>query len=172
MRLEALLNLSCGTVSSVAPAGIAWRRDKEVRLSQTCVHDMDRRWCAYCTRTGGGDSGSRKAAPTERGRSKQEELDLLCDQLGITRRAVGVGSSLPSEVFEALRRRFRVGGRSMPEVAEGVVRRAGLAWSSNFDSRGTLSGGGSTVTRDGLAQVNKAVATLLATGARPSKPST
>lgn len=136
-----------------------------VNMPDSCIHDMDPAWCAYC---GGEPDSQRTSSPSVRrsssGRTKQDELDLLCDQLGIPRRSVGVGSSLPSDVFDVLRRRFGVAAGSMPEVAEQVAKRAGLTWLPEYDSRATLSGGGSTVTRTGLAQLNRAVASLVAAG--------
>jgi hypothetical protein len=52
----------------------------------------------------------------------------------------------------------------MPQIGEALARKAGLTWTSDCDSRGTASGGGSTVTREGLDVINKAVAALLRHG--------
>lgn len=125
-----------------------------------CVHGMNPDWCGLCR----GNDG--RAQPVDRGgifggRTKQDELDLLCDQLGIPRTPVSRGSSLPSHVFDAVRTRFKLPAGSMPEVAEAAVRAAGLRWSSSFDSRATISRGGSTVTFEGIVQLNRAVTILL-----------
>lgn len=95
------------------------------------------------------------------GEVKQEQLDRLCRQLGIPSVRVGVGSSLPSHVFEAAARQCGVQVGSMPEIGEALAMKAGLSWTADCDSRGTVSGGGSTVTREGLDVINRAVAKLL-----------
>lgn len=48
----------------------------------------------------------------------------------------------------------------MPEIAETAARAAGITWSPDFDSRGSRSGGGSTVTHEGMVQLNRAIAKL------------
>ena len=95
------------------------------------------------------------------GQSKQASLSALCDLLGLPGMSIGVGSSVPSELFDALSNRFQVAPGSMPEVAEAVAGKAGLSWDEICDSRGTLSGGGSTVTLAGLQQLTRAVRLLL-----------
>lgn len=50
----------------------------------------------------------------------------------------------------------------MPDQAERIVKAAGLPYLPTFDSRGTPSGGGSTVTLEGLYQVRNAVEELIA----------
>jgi len=125
-----------------------------------CIHGMNPDWCGICKEPATGRS-ARASTPVGIGRTKQDELNLLCDQLGVPRAPIGVGSSLPSDVFEAVRLRFSLRARSMPEIAEAAAREAGLPWRPEYDSRGTVSGGGSTVTLEGLAQLNRAVSTLL-----------
>lgn len=125
-----------------------------------CVHGMNPDWCGICNGpkvSAYSSSGSGLAG----GRTKQDELHLLCDQLGIKRESTGVGSSIPSSVFDTLRQRLGLADGSMPEIAEAAASAAGLPWLPEFDSRPTQSGGGSTVTLEGLAQLNKAVAALL-----------
>jgi hypothetical protein len=95
------------------------------------------------------------------GETKQDILDRMCDQLGIPREPIGVGSSVPSTFFDAVRIRFGVPKGTMPEIAEEVVHRAGGHWAPEFDSRGSLSGGGSTVTALGLQALERAIASLL-----------
>ena len=94
------------------------------------------------------------------GESKQDCLTTLCGLLGLPGLAIGVGSSVPSELFDAMADRLGVPHGSMPEIAEAVARKAGVGWSAACDSRGTLSGGGSTVTLTGLQRLVRAVGKL------------
>ena len=121
-----------------------------------CVHGMPTSWCGFCTNTDGAVNSSRSSG-LHPGESKQDLLNALCGRLGLPTYPVGVGSSLPSEVFEALAETTGVPKGSMPEIGEAVAKAAGLDWTADCDSRGTLSGGGSTVTREGLAVINKAL---------------
>lgn len=50
------------------------------------------------------------------GESKQDLLHELCDVLGVARQKIGVGSSLPPDVFDAAARRAGVRLGSMPEI--------------------------------------------------------
>jgi hypothetical protein len=75
--------------------------------------------------------------------------------------AIGIGSSVPSPFFEAVRLRFGLPKGTMPAIAEAVVQKAGGQWAPEFDSRGSLSGGGSTVTALGLQALERAMAALL-----------
>jgi hypothetical protein len=93
--------------------------------------------------------------------TKQDLLDEITDMLGMDRRTLHKGSSLPVEVFEEAKRRVGVSGNNMPEIAEAVIRKAGMPWMASYDSRGTPSRGGSTVTRSGLRAFADAIATLL-----------
>lgn len=127
-----------------------------------CIHGMNPDWCALCRNPCGGATGPGSRTPIGVGDTKQDELTILCDQLGIARVSIGVGSSVPSHVFDEVKARFGLRGRSMPEIAQTAALAAGLPWEDEFDSRGTLSGGGSTVTLAGLAQLNRAAAILIA----------
>jgi hypothetical protein len=126
---------------------------------------MTAAWCAICTKSDQTIAASPSSSGFWHGQSKQDLLDQLCEQLGLPHHRVGVGSSLPSAVFDELVRRFQVRPGSMPEVAEAVVRLANLDWTAGCDSRGSISGGGSTVTREGLEVLVKAVARLRGRGA-------
>ncbi len=95
------------------------------------------------------------------GVTKAELLAEVCTVLGVPRARIGVGSSLPSQVFDEAARQVGVSYGSMPEIGEAVARRAGLAWTAACDSRGSLSGGGSTVTREGLSVLLDALRRLL-----------
>lgn len=93
-------------------------------------------------------------------RTKQEALHQLCDVLGITRLSIGVGSSLPAELFDALALQAGVEPGPMPVVGRRVAEKAGLAWTSDCDSTASLSGGGSTVTLAGLRVLSQAIEAL------------
>ena len=118
---------------------------------------MTAAWCAICTKADDATGTSPRSAGLYPGESKQDLLDALCRRLGVPTQPVGVGSSLPSDVFEVLAERAGVPKGSMPEIGEAVAGAAGLVWTADCDSRGTLSGGGSTVTREGLVVINKAL---------------
>ena len=135
-----------------------WRGGTVVVVNE-CVHGMNPDWCGICKEPRG-SVYSGHGVSTAGGRTKQDELNLLCDQLRLPREPIGEGSSLPSEVFEQIQIRFGLPRGSMPEVAQSAAEAAGLPWSPEFDSRSSLSGGGSTVTFDGLVQLNRAIAAL------------
>jgi hypothetical protein len=128
-------------------------------MDEECIHGTNSEWCAICN---GADrpSSSTQGYGFHGGETKQDILNDICDELGIPRHAVGVGSSLPSEVFEQAALRGRVPVRSMPEIGEALADAAGLAWGRDCDSRDSLSGGGSTVTADGLRVMLKALRVL------------
>lgn len=93
--------------------------------------------------------------------NKQEVFDRITDLLGMPRQSIGVGSSLPSEVFKEVARQAGVPYTSMPVVCEEVVEKAGHQHSQDHDSRNTPSGGGSTVTLKGLQALELALVDLL-----------
>ncbi|WFR65842.1 hypothetical protein P9139_11805 [Curtobacterium flaccumfaciens] len=93
---------------------------------------------------------------------KQDVLDEITDLLGLPRRKVSRGSSLPSDVFQVAADRVGAAGRSMPARTESIITKAGLAYHSHFDSRNTASGGGSTVTLEGAQALRDALKILLA----------
>lgn len=130
-------------------------------MSDECRHGMNPDWCSSCRGDDDSAFGGVRGAGFHGGEVKQDQLDRLCRQVGIPTVPVGVGSSLPSHVFETAARKCGVPLGSMPEIGEALARKAGLAWSTDCDSRGTVSGGGSTVTREGLDVINRAVAGLL-----------
>lgn len=130
-------------------------------MGTECVHGMDAAWCAICTKADDA-SGSRAGEyGFHGGRSKQDLLDAICDQLGVAREPIGVGSSLPSHVFHTMAAKVSVPRGSMPEIGQAVAERAGMAWGPSCDSRGSSSGGGSTVTIEGLQVLERALARLL-----------
>lgn len=127
-------------------------------MSEECIHGMTVEHCAMCRPPAG------YVPPTSRtgvggfygGQSKQDLLTALCEELGIPNEPIGAGSSIPSHVFELLATKTGVSASSMPIIGEAVAQRAGIAWTADCDSRGSVSGGGSTVTADGLRVVLKA----------------
>lgn len=122
---------------------------------------MDPALCSICTKQS--DSGRSRVGSYgyAGGETKQDVLDDVTDMLGLPRYAVSVGSSLPSEVFSVAAQRAGVPLGSMPEICEAIVRKAGRAYSASFDSRSSLSGGGSTVTLEGFQEMRAALRSLL-----------
>lgn len=127
---------------------------------EDCIHGTNPECCATCRQLEGVGSSGGSGQPWG-GETKQDVLNEICDQLGIRRRDVGVGSSLPSDDFDEISHRLALGGGSMPEIGEAAAAKAGLIWSADCDSRGTVSGGGSTVTFEGLRVIRSALAQLL-----------
>lgn len=124
---------------------------------------MNPEWCGICQDVdGAGQSGSGGSCVWQGGETKQNVLDDVCDLLGIPRRAVSVGSSLPSDVFQAAASQVGVPGGTMPEVCEAIVLKAGMPYAADYDSRASASGGGSTVTLEGIQAMRKALRSLLA----------
>ncbi len=124
-----------------------------------CMHGMNPEWCATCRGT---DAPPR---PGDRygyygGETKQDLLDALCDLLGIPCQRLGVGSSLPAEVFHVVAARAGIPAGSMPEIGRAVAQKAGLDWTTDCDSTASTSGGGSTVTATGLKVLVEAVGRL------------
>lgn len=127
-----------------------------------CRHGIDPAWCATCSNTDDTTTNRTGSYGFQGGETKQDVLDDITRMLGIPSREVSVGSSLPSDVFAAAATRVGVTTTgSMPEVLERVVAKAGHTYNSSFDSRGTISGGGSTVTLEGIQALRSALRALL-----------
>ncbi|QGQ20750.1 hypothetical protein GC089_18085 [Cellulomonas sp. JZ18] len=96
--------------------------------------------------------------------SKEDELAALARLVGATNVRLGVGSSVPKALFDAICSRFGLDASgAMPAQAERIVRAAGMPYvRAAFDSRNSVSGGGSTVTLEGLQQLRTAVQKLIA----------
>ncbi|GAA1970767.1 hypothetical protein GCM10009776_37240 [Microbacterium deminutum] len=126
-----------------------------------CIHLMDPALCSICTTAS--DAGSNRVGSYgfHGGETKQDVLDDVTRMLGLRRQVVSVGSSLPSDVFVAAARRVGVPVGSMPEICEQIVRKAGHHYSASYDSRGSISGGGSTVTLEGIQAMRSALRALL-----------
>ena len=125
------------------------------------MHLMDPATCALCSPIA--DSGISRSGSygSHGGETKQDVLDDITRMLSLPRQTVSVGSSLPSDVFIAAARRVGVGIGSMPEICEAIVRKAGHYYSASYDSRGSISGGGSTVTLEGIQAMRSALRALL-----------
>jgi hypothetical protein len=96
------------------------------------------------------------------GETKQDVLYDLCDMLGMPKLQTYNGSSLPKEVFHEAARQVGVALGSMPEVTERIIAKAGMSYSMDYDSRATASGGGSTVTLEGMLAFRTALRRLSA----------
>lgn len=94
---------------------------------------------------------------------KAEEITAIARLVGVPDPGLGVGSSVPKALFDAICGRLGLDGSgTMPQQAQRIVTAAGLPYRSDFfDSRLTPSSGGSTVTLDGLQQIRTAVERLL-----------
>lgn len=95
--------------------------------------------------------------------SKADEISSIARLIGIADPGIGVGSSVFKQLFDGICSRFGIDSiGTMPEQAQRIVTAANLPYRADFfDSRGTPSGGGSTVTLEGLQQIKKAVQVLL-----------
>lgn len=97
--------------------------------------------------------------------TKQDLIYDIADAAGCPRRRLGPGSKEPKQslvdVVEALHLPIET-KQSKPRIAEAIARAGGEEWDETCDSRWTPSGGGSTVTREGLARVLTAVRRLTA----------
>lgn len=126
-----------------------------------CIHGTNPEWCGFC-------SPPANEAPSNRtgeygfhgGRTKQDLLSELCQVLGLRAHRVGTGSSLPSEVFHVIATRFQLPNGSMPEIGRALAAKAEVAWGPDCDSTGSVSGGGSTVTAEGLEVMIRSVRKL------------
>ena len=96
--------------------------------------------------------------------SKETEIAAIARLVGIADPGRGVGSSVPKALFEGVCRRFSLDmSGAMPAQAERIVRAANMPYvRAAFDSRQSPSGGGSTVTLEGLQQIRVAVQRLIA----------
>jgi len=93
-------------------------------------------------------------------KTKKDILNSFNDLLGLNLE-IGKGSSVPSALFKATARVARVSEvGQMPIVAERVVKKAGLTWGREHDSTHSRSGGGGTVTFQGLKRLLEAVLIL------------
>jgi hypothetical protein len=97
--------------------------------------------------------------------TKQQVIDAITELIGAREMGVSRGSTEPKALFLAVHRRFGMRfdeSTSKPALAQSICEVAGLTWDASCDSRNTPSGGGSTVTLEGLHRVHRAVQLLLA----------
>lgn len=130
-------------------------------MDDECIHGFDPALCGTCTGTDYAVTSSTGTYGFHGGATKQDLLTKMCRQLGVRVQTVGVGSSLPSDVFEEAARRVGVPLGSMPDIGYAIASKAGFPWGPGCDSTGSVSGGGSTVTAEGLEVIVKALDKLL-----------
>lgn len=111
----------------------------------------------------GARSGLSCLTTSIRGMSKSSERRAIANLVGIPDPGDGVGSSIYKALFNGVCDRLGIDASgSMPQQAQRIVTAANLPYRADmFDSRETPSGGGSTVTLEGLQQIRKAVEILL-----------
>jgi hypothetical protein len=97
------------------------------------------------------------------GVGKKEEVSAIAGLIGIPDPGIGKGSSVYKELFDAICAALAIeAGGTMPQQAQRIVTAANLPYQATwFDSRLTQSGGGSTVTLEGLRAIKQAVAVLV-----------
>lgn len=92
--------------------------------------------------------------------SKQEVLTDIARLIGMPQRQVATGSTEPRDAFVDV---LRALGSELdkPSLAQFIALGGGQSWDETCDSRGSASGGGGTVTVQGLRRVRDAVKHLL-----------
>lgn len=97
--------------------------------------------------------------------TKQDVVNDITDRLGAAKVLNSTGSTELKRVFELVVDRFELPiskELSKPALAEKIAAHAGVSWDDECDSRRSQSGGGGTVTIDGLRRVRDAVNQFLA----------
>lgn len=96
--------------------------------------------------------------------TKEGLISAIANLVGIPDPGRGVGSSVYKALFVGVCTRFGLDANgTMPELAQRIVTAANLPYRADlFDSRLTPSGGGSTVTFEGLQAIMAAVDRLRA----------
>lgn len=93
---------------------------------------------------------------------KDDVLAEICELADIPIFHTTVGSSVPSAFFDAALKRFGLDIEgNMPIRAKRLVEFSGLKWDKSYDSSSAPSGGGGTVTTEGLDAMHQAVLILL-----------
>ena len=94
--------------------------------------------------------------------TKADILDDICQLLGLDGFQIGIGSSIPRQFYSEVCTSFDLSdtGNSV-DVSRRITQAAGLEWPDSADSAQTPSGGGGTVTLEGLQRVRQAVVALL-----------
>jgi len=96
-------------------------------------------------------------------RTKQSVIDEVCLMLGIGPFSVSAGSTEPSAFFHAVAMRLGVvsdAASTKSEISREIVTAAGLKWDASCDSSSSNSGGGGTVTLEGLMRLEEGVKLL------------
>ena len=91
--------------------------------------------------------------------AKEDLIASIAKLVGVPNPGLGVGSSVSKDLFVGVCNRFGLDARgTMPELAQRIVTAANIPYRADlFDSRLTPSGGGSTVTLEGLQAIKAAV---------------
>jgi hypothetical protein len=124
-----------------------------------CIHGLSTDTCGLCSppAPASGNLGSTRRASAQ-ARSKQELMNEISDTLGISRVRASTGSTDPRVFWDAVANAVGVERQTTKTAtARLVAESAGLAWPPGADSSDTGSGGGGTVTAQGLAIVLTAV---------------
>lgn len=96
--------------------------------------------------------------------NKQDLTTAIAKLAGVSDPGPGIGSSVYKSLFVDLCLKFGIDANgTMPQLAQRIVTKADLPYNAQFfDSRLTPSGGGSTVTLEGLQAIFGAVKKLKA----------
>jgi hypothetical protein len=92
--------------------------------------------------------------------TKQEILDDIASMLRLPRWRVSTGSTEPREALVDIANALSVPvsrRSSKPEIAAAIAHAGGQSWDASCDSADTPSGGGGTITHEGLRRVRSAV---------------
>lgn len=94
--------------------------------------------------------------------TKAAEISEIARLAGIADPGPGVGSSVYKALFDGICQRFAIDAAgTMPQQAQAIISAAKLPYLADvFDSRLSASGGGSTVTLEGLKALKAAVVAL------------
>lgn len=94
--------------------------------------------------------------------TKNDVIREICSLLDLPEHETTVGSSIPRRFFSDVLDHFQLEDTGdAVNAARALVEYAGLSWSSESDSSNAPSGGGATVTLDGLQQLRQAVTLIL-----------
>lgn len=91
--------------------------------------------------------------------SKADEVSAIAALIGVPDPGLGVGSSVPKSLFDSVCAHLGLPtAGTMPQQTQRIVTAADIPYQATwFDSRFTSSGGGSTVTLEGLKAIRMAV---------------
>lgn len=95
--------------------------------------------------------------------TKQDVIDDIVRLIGTQQMTTSTGSTEPKALLLAIHRRYGLRidpSLSKPALAEAIARTGGVPWDPSCDSRQSSSGGGSTITLEGLRRLREAVQNL------------